>query len=82
VDGFLTAPVPVEGTLLLGADVVIAVYLDSGAIDAEDGRGSNHPIVQYYSAACGSGVEAAGGSIIEPDVRELRGMIFRRRRSW
>src|SRR5258706_5051770 len=31
VDGFLTAPVPVEGTLVLGADVVIAVYLDSGS---------------------------------------------------
>src|SRR5213593_979845 len=31
VDGFLTAPVPVEGALLLGADVVIAVYLDSGS---------------------------------------------------
>jgi len=31
VDGFLTAPVPVEGTLILGADVVIAVYLDSGS---------------------------------------------------
>ena len=30
VDGFLTSPVPVEGALLLGADVVIAVYLDSG----------------------------------------------------
>lgn len=29
-DGFLTSPVPVEGALLLGADVVIAVYLDSG----------------------------------------------------
>ena len=29
VDGFLTAPVPVEGALLLGADVVIAVYLES-----------------------------------------------------
>ncbi len=31
VDGFLTAPVPVEGTLLLGADVVIAVYLEAGS---------------------------------------------------
>src|SRR6202007_1121225 len=33
VDGFLTAPVPVEGALLLGADVVIAVYLESGGIE-------------------------------------------------
>ncbi len=31
VDGFLTAPVPVEGALLLGADVVIAVYLEAGS---------------------------------------------------
>src|SRR2546429_7256511 len=29
VDGFVTAPVPVEGVLLLGADVVIAVYLEA-----------------------------------------------------
>jgi NTE family protein len=28
VDGFLTSPVPVEGVALLGADVVIAVYLE------------------------------------------------------
>src|SRR6267378_3679697 len=33
VDGFLTAPVPVEGTLLLGADVVIAVYLEAGTVE-------------------------------------------------
>src|SRR5882724_4646837 len=33
VDGFLTAPVPVEGTLLLGADIIIAVYLESGNIE-------------------------------------------------
>src|SRR5215471_1089512 len=31
VDGFLTAPVPVEGAHLLGADVVIAVYLEAGS---------------------------------------------------
>jgi NTE family protein len=31
VDGFLTSPVPVEGAALLGADVVIAVYLESGS---------------------------------------------------
>lgn len=33
VDGFLTAPVPVEGALLLGADIVIAVYLESGNLE-------------------------------------------------
>jgi len=30
VDGFLTAPVPVEGAMLLGAEIIIAVYLESG----------------------------------------------------
>jgi len=33
VDGFLTSPVPVEGALLLGADVVIAVFLETGGVD-------------------------------------------------
>ncbi|HEX8872611.1 MAG TPA: patatin-like phospholipase family protein [Candidatus Acidoferrum sp.] len=33
VDGFLTALVPIEGLFLLGADVIIAVYLESGMVD-------------------------------------------------
>src|SRR5712691_8820681 len=33
VDGFLTAPVPVEGALLLGADIVIAIYLEAGNLE-------------------------------------------------
>jgi NTE family protein len=33
VDGFLTAPVPVEGVLIQGADIVIAVYLEAGGIE-------------------------------------------------
>ncbi len=33
VDGFLAAPVPVEGALLLGADVVIAVFLEAGSVE-------------------------------------------------
>jgi NTE family protein len=33
VDGFLTALVPIEGVLLLGAELVIAVYLEAGAVD-------------------------------------------------
>jgi NTE family protein len=33
VDGFLTALVPIEGALILGAEVVIAVYLEAGAVD-------------------------------------------------
>ncbi|GAC1666970.1 MAG: patatin-like phospholipase family protein [Candidatus Acidiferrum sp.] len=34
VDGFLTAPVPVEGAMLLGANVIIAVYLEAANNDA------------------------------------------------
>src|SRR6266853_1205315 len=33
VDGFLTAPVPIEGALLLGADIIIAVYLESANVE-------------------------------------------------
>jgi NTE family protein len=33
VDGFLTAPVPVEGAFIQGADIVIAVYLEAGGIE-------------------------------------------------
>ncbi len=33
VDGFLTALVPVEGALLLGAEVIIAVHLEAGVVD-------------------------------------------------
>src|ERR1700738_4984504 len=33
VDGFVTAPVPVEGALLLGADIVIAIYLEAGNLE-------------------------------------------------
>lgn len=31
VDGFLTALVPIEGVLILGAELIIAVYLEAGA---------------------------------------------------
>jgi len=31
VDGFLTALVPIDGTLLLGAELIIAVYLEAGS---------------------------------------------------
>jgi NTE family protein len=33
VDGFLTALVPIEGALLLGAELIIAVYLEAGVVD-------------------------------------------------
>jgi NTE family protein len=32
VDGFLTALVPIEGTLLLGAELIIAVYLEAASV--------------------------------------------------
>jgi len=33
VDGFVTALVPIEGALLLGAELVIAVYLEAGSVE-------------------------------------------------
>lgn len=33
VDGFLTALVPIEGAYILGAELVIAVYLEAGAVE-------------------------------------------------
>jgi NTE family protein len=33
VDGFLTALVPIEGAFILGAELVIAVYLEAGAVE-------------------------------------------------
>jgi NTE family protein len=32
VDGFVTALVPIEGALILGAELIIAVYLEAGAV--------------------------------------------------
>lgn len=70
VDGFLAAPVPVEGTLLLGADIVIAVYLESGEI--ENPRTVGDVISRSFSIVAGK-VEIAwrrqADVIIEPDVR-------------
>lgn len=70
VDGFLTAPVPVEGTLLLGADIVIAVFLEAGEI--ENPRTVGDVISRSFSIIAGK-VEIAwrrqADVIIEPDVR-------------
>lgn len=59
VDGFLTAPVPVEGAMLLGADVVIAVYLEAGS-DAHPAhrRGRYQPVIQHHPAPRGPRLEA------------------------
>lgn len=53
VDGFLTSPVPVEGAAMMGADIVIAVYLEAGNIEnprtAADVIGRAFNIIQRYA---------------------------------
>jgi NTE family protein len=70
VDGFLTAPVPVEGTLLLGADVVIAVYLEAGNVEQPrtftDVLSRAFNIVQQHSDLTW---RTQADVIIEPDVK-------------
>jgi len=69
VDGFLTAPVPVEGALLQGADIVIAVYLEASGIanprTAVDVISRSFNIIQKHADI--SWREQAD-VIIEPDV--------------
>src|SRR5437879_10456002 len=70
VDGFLTAPVPVEGTLLLGADIVIAVYLEAGNL--EDPRTVADVISRSFTIIQRHGDLAwrqQADVIIEPDVK-------------
>ena len=70
VDGFLTAPVPVEGVLLLGADVVIAVYLEAGNIEEPrtftDVLSRSFNILQRHSDLAW---RQQADIIIEPDVK-------------
>jgi NTE family protein len=69
VDGFLTAPVPVEGALLLGADVVLAVYLEAGHLDQPrtftDVLSRSFTIIQRHSDLTW---RQQADVIIEPDV--------------
>ncbi len=69
VDGFLTAPVPVEGTLLLGADIVIAVYLEAGNVEQPrtftDVLSRSFTIIQRHSDLTW---RQQADVIIEPDV--------------
>src|SRR5215831_2883043 len=69
VDGFLTAPVPVEGVLLLGAEVVIAVFLESGGIEnprtAVDIISRSFNIIQGHSEISW---RQQADVVIEPDV--------------
>jgi NTE family protein len=70
VDGFLTAPVPVEGALLLGADVVIAVYLEAGSLElprtAADVISRSFTIIQRHADLAW---RQQADVIIEPDVK-------------
>ncbi len=70
VDGFLTAPVPVEGTLLLGADITIAVYLEAGSFTsprtAADVISRSFSIIQRHADLAW---RQQADAIIEPDVK-------------
>ena len=70
VDGFLTAPVPVEGALLLGADVVIAVYLEAGNLEQPrtftDVLSRSFTIIQRHTDLTW---RQQADVIIEPDVK-------------
>jgi NTE family protein len=70
VDGFLTAPVPVEGALLLGADIVIAVYLEAGNLEQPrtftDVLSRSFNIIQRHTDLTW---RQQADVIIEPDVK-------------
>ena len=72
VDGFLTAPVPVEGALILGADIVIAVYLEAGGIEnprtAVDIISRSFNIIQKHTDITW---RQQADVIIEPDVKSF-----------
>lgn len=70
VDGFLTAPVPIEGALLLGAEVVIAVFLEAGNIQQPrtftDVLSRSFNIIQRHADLAW---RAQANVVIEPDVK-------------
>jgi NTE family protein len=70
VDGFLTSPVPVEGALLLGAEIVIAVYLESGNLEnprtVADVISRSFNIIQRHGEIAW---RQQADVIIEPDVK-------------
>lgn len=70
VDGFLTSPVPVEGALLLGADIVIAVYLEAGNLEPPrtftDVLSRSFTIVQRHTDLTW---RQQADVILEPDVK-------------
>ena len=72
VDGFLTAPVPIEGVLLHGADLVIAVYLESGNLGEPrtltDILSRSFNIMQRHADLAW---RTQADIIIEPDVKQF-----------
>ncbi len=72
VDGFLTAPVPIEGVLLLGADIVVAVYLESGNLEQPrtltDILSRSFNIMQRHADLAW---RTQADIIIEPDVKQF-----------
>ncbi|HYA98289.1 MAG TPA: patatin-like phospholipase family protein [Methylomirabilota bacterium] len=73
VDGFLAAPVPVEGAFLLGADIVISIYLEAGSVD--EPRTVGDIISRSFTIIQGKADLAwrqQADIIIEPDVKPFR----------
>ena len=72
VDGFITSPVPIEGVLLLGADIVVAVYLESGNVEQPrtftDILSRSFNIMQRHSDLAW---RTQADIIIEPDVKHF-----------
>jgi NTE family protein len=72
VDGFLTAPVPVEGCFLQGADIVVAVHLDPGNLAQPrtftDVLSASFNIIQRHADVAW---RQQADVIIEPDVQKF-----------
>lgn len=73
VDGFLAAPVPVDALALLGADIVVAVYLASATPDGKprsmaDVIGRSFSIMQRHAQQVW---RKRADVVIEPDVTEF-----------
>jgi NTE family protein len=70
VDGFLTSSVPVEGASYLGADIIIAVYLEAGMVEEPrtftDVLSRSFNILQRHSDLAW---RQQADIVIEPDVK-------------
>ncbi len=81
VDGFLAAPVPVDAVRMLDADIIIAVYLESGGEGAAkpknlaDVIGRSFSIMQDHARQTW---RQKADVVIEPDVRKFEWDDFRK----